>query len=256
MRTENPKRGFEALIAVVCVFAIAATSFFWYAHSGAATIHTGLSTYELGVEERDWVEYKVAEAENWEFSAEIHPGDSLRFEVVDIKVQEKMYPNATVAFEVEVPTCNVFLNGEYLQGNVTMSEILFLPKGEEYWRTLEKTEERLRKEAPKYGVEYESNITIGEDTVLFSYRMEGVVNAGVKQTVHKDTGLALEFERYYDAEENSSRYRLVINDTSVSGVLAPWYVTYWYLIVLPVVVIIIIFSALLRRSLRLKEHSQ
>ena len=215
----------------------------------------GYSLYDLGVKEGDWVEYSVAEAENWEFFTEIHPGDRLRFEVVGIKVQERMYPNTTVAFEVEVPVCDVFLNGEY-QGNVTLSEMLFLPKGEEHWRALEKIEENWRKEAPKYGMKYESNITIGRDTVLCSYRMEGAVNAGVKQTVHKDTGVAVEFERYLDAGENSWRYRLVIGDTSVSGVMAPWYVTYWYLIVLPVVAIIITFAALLRRSLRLKEYSK
>ena len=102
-------------------------------------------------------------------------------------------------------------------------------------------------------MKYESNITIGRDAVLFSYRMEGAVNAGVKQTVHKDTGVAVEFERYLDAGENSWEYHLAISDASVSGVIVPWYVTYWYLIVLPVVVIIITFAMLLRRSLRLKE---
>jgi len=67
----------------------------------------GLSTYELGVEEGDWVEYNVAEVENWEFFTEIHSGDRLRFEVIEINVQEIMYPNTTVAFEVEVPVCDV-----------------------------------------------------------------------------------------------------------------------------------------------------
>ncbi len=212
----------------------------------------GLSMYELGVEEGDWVEYNVVEAENWKFFTEIHSGDRLRFEVVGIKVQEIMYPNITVAFEVEVTVCDVFLNGEY-QGNVTLNEMLFLPKGEEYWRDLEKIEENWSIEAPKYGMKCETNITIGKDTVIFSDRMEGAVNAGVKQTVHKDTGVALEFERYLDAGEDSWEYRLLISDTNVSGVLVPWYVTYWYFIVLPVVGIIITFAVLFRRSLRCKE---
>jgi len=203
----------------------------------------GLSTYELGVEEGDWVEYNVAEVENWEFFTEIHSGDRLRFEVIEINVQEIMYPNTTVAFEVEVPVCDVLLNGEY-QGNVTLREMLVLPKGEGYWRALEKIEENWKIEAPKYGITCESDIAIGKDTVLFSERMVGSVNGGFKQTVHKDSGVAVEFERYLDAGENSWEYRLVIDDTTVSGVVAPWYVTYWYLIVLLAVVVIII--ALLR----------
>jgi hypothetical protein len=226
----------------------------FFVPSMAATC-MGLSMYELGVEEGDWLEYSVAEAENWEFFTEIHPGDKIRFEVVGIKVQEIMYPNITVAFEVEVPVCDVFLNGEY-QGNVTLREMLFLPKGEEYWRDLEKIEENWMIEALKYGMKFETNITIGKNTVLFSDKTEGAVNAGFKQTVHKDTGVALEFERYLDAGENSWEYHLVINDTSVSGVLVPWYVTYWYLIVLPVVVLVIAFAMLLRRSLRLKKYSK
>ena len=218
-----------------------------------ASIYMDYSLYDLGVKEGDWVEYNVVEAENWEFFAEIHSGDRLRFDVIAIKVQERMYPNATVAFEVEVPVCDVFLNDGCIQENVTMSEMLFLPKGEEHWRALEKIEENWRKEAPKYGMKYESNITMSKDTVLFSYRMEGAVNAGVKQTIHKDTGVALEFERYLEVGEDSWEYRLVISDTSVSGVIVPWYVTYWYLIVLPVVAIIITFAVLIRRSLGLKD---
>jgi len=60
------------------------------------------------------------------------------------------------------------------------------------------------------------------------------------------TGVALEFERYFYVGEEKSECRLVISDTNVSGVLAPWYVTYWYLIVLPIVVVIIAFAVLLK----------
>jgi len=211
------------------------------------------SLYDIGVKEGDWVEYSVAEAENWEFFMEIHSGDNLRFEVIDIIVQEIMYPNITVAFEVEVPVCDVFINGEY-QGNVTLREILFLPKGEEYWRALEKIEENWSIEAPKYGIKCETNITIGKETVLFSDRMEGAINAGFKQTIHKDTGVALEFERYLDFGETSWEYRLVISDTSISGVLDPWYVTYLNLIILSVVSVILIITVLLRRSLRFNKY--
>ena len=214
--------------------------------SSMSTICMGYSMYKLGVRVGDWVEYKVVEAENYKFFVKIRSGDKLRFEVLGIKVQEKMYPNGTVAFEVEAPVCDVFLNGESIQRNVTLSEMLLLPKGEEHWRDLGKIEEIWKKEAPKYGITYESNITIGQDTVLFSYRMENAVNGGVKQTVHKDTGVALEFERYFYVGKEKSECRLVISDTSVSGILAPWYITYWYLIVLLVVVVIIAFAALLK----------
>jgi hypothetical protein len=39
-------------------------------------------------------------------------------------------------------------------------------------------------------------MTFGRDTVLFSYAMEGAVNGGAKQVVHKDTGIALELGKY------------------------------------------------------------
>lgn len=214
--------------------------------SWMATICLGYSVYDLGIKEGDWVEYNVVEAENWEVFGDIHSGDRLRFEVVGIKVQERMYPNGTVAFEVEAPVCDIFLNGECIQRKVELGEMLFLPKGEEHWRDLEKIEEIWKKEAPKYGTNYDSDITIGRDTVSFSYRMEGTVNGGCKQTVHKDTGVTLEFERYSYIGEKRSAYRLVINNTNVSGVLAPWYVKYWYLIVVPVVVVIIAFTVLFK----------
>ena len=214
--------------------------------SSTSMICMGYSMYKLGVKEGDWVEYKVVEAENYKFFVEIHSNDRLRFEILDIKVQKKMYPNGTVAFEVEVPLCDVFLNGECIQRNVTLSEMLFLPRGEEHWRDLEKIDEIWEEEAPKYGITYESNITIGQDTVIFSYQMENAVNGGTKQVVHKDTGVALEFERYFYVGEEKSKCRLLISDTSVSGVLAPWYITYWYLIVLLVVVVIIAFTVLLK----------
>ena len=194
----------------------------------------------------DWVEYDVVEAENYKFFEEIHSGDRLRFEVVGIKVQERIDPYGTVVFEVEAPVCDVFLNDECIQRNVELGEMLFLPKGEEHWRDLGKIEEIWKKEAPKYGTNYESDITIGRDTVSFSYRMEGALNAGCKQTVHKDTGVALEFERYSYVGEERSAYRLVISDTNISGILAPWYVKYWYLIVVPVAVVIIAFTVLFK----------
>ena len=212
--------------------------------SSMATICTGYSMYDLGIKEGDWVEYNVVEAENYEFFAEIHSGDRLRFEVVGTKTQDRMYPNGTVAFQVEVPVCDVFLNGKCIQRNVELSEMLFCPKGEEHWRELEKIEETWKEEAPKYGTNYDSDITIGRDTVFFSYQMEGAVNGGTKQTIHKDTGVALELDRYSYVGEKRSEYRLVIVDTNVSGILAPWYEKYWYLIVLPVVVVIIAFAVL------------
>jgi len=198
--------------------------------------------YDLGIKEGDWVEYNVVGAENWEVFGDIDSGDRLRFEVVGIKVQERMDPNGMVVFEVEAPVCDIFLNGECIQRNVELGEMLFLPKGEEHWRDLEKIEEIWKKEAPKYGTNYDSDITIGRDTVFFSYQMEGAVNGGTKQTVHKDTGVALEFERYSYVGENRSEYRLVISNTNVPGVLAPWYMKYWYFIVLPVVAAIIILA--------------
>lgn len=96
----------------------------------------GYSVYSLGVKEGNWVEYNVVEAENYEFFAEIRSGDMLRFEVVGIKTQDRMYPNGTVVFQVEVPVCDVFLNGECTQRNVELSEMLFCPRGEEHWREL------------------------------------------------------------------------------------------------------------------------
>ena len=210
--------------------------------SSMATICLGYSMYDLGIKEGDWVEYNVMEAENWEVFGDIDSGDRLRFEVVGIKVQERMDPNGMVVFEVEAPVCDIFLNGECIQRNVELGEMLFLPKGEEHWRDLEKIEEIWKKEAPKYETNYDSDITIGRDTVFFSYQMEGAVNGGTKQTVHKDTGVALEFERYSYVGENRSEYRLVISNTNVPGVLAPWYMKYWYFIVLPVVAAIIILA--------------
>ena len=193
------------------------------------------------------------EAENYKFFAEIHSGDWIRFEVTGIEVQERMYPNGTVAFEVEAPICDVFLNGEHIKSNVTLSEMILCPKGEEHWRSLDKIEEIWKIEAPKYGTRYESNMTFGQDTVLFSYAMDGAANGGAKQIVHKDTGIAVEFERYSYVGEKRSEYRLEISDTNVSGVLAPWYITYWYLIVLLAVVAVIAFAVLLKCRQSKKE---
>ena len=214
--------------------------------SPMTTICMGYSMYDLGVKEGDWVEYKVVEARNWElFQAEIHPDDRIRFEVVVINKMNKMYPNGTVAFEFEVPICDVFLNGECIQRNVEFQWISF-PKGEEHWRDLEKIEETWEKLAPEYGVKYESDITIGQDTVLFSYQMENTVNGGTNITIHRDTGVTLEFERYLDVGEKRTEFLILISDTSVSGILAPWYVTYRYFIVLLVVVVTIAFAMLLK----------
>ena len=216
--------------------------------SSMATICMGYSMYSLGVKEGDWVEYEVMEAENYKFFEEIHSGDRLRFEVVGTKIQERMDPYGTVVFEVEAPVCDVFLNGECIQRNVELGEMLFLPKGEEHWRELGKIEEAWKEEAPKYGTNYESDITIGRNTVSFSYQMEGAVNGGAKQTVDKDTGVALEFERYWYVGEERSEYRLVISDTNISGILAPWYVKYRYFIFPPVVGAIIAFVVLRRHK--------
>ncbi|MEA1943848.1 MAG: hypothetical protein U9N07_00640 [Euryarchaeota archaeon] len=120
--------------------------------------------YELGVKEGDWAEYDVLEAENYEFFTEIHSGDKLRFEVVGIEVQERMYPNGTVVFEVEAPVCEIFLNGEHIGNNVTLGEMIFCPKGEEHWKNLNKIEDVWKIEAPKYGTRYESNMTFGQGT--------------------------------------------------------------------------------------------
>ena len=214
--------------------------------SSMATVCMGYPTYELGVTEGDWVEYDVLEAENYEFFAEIHSGDKLRFEVIGIEIQERMYPNGTVLFEVEAPVCEIFLNGEHIRSNVTLGEMIFCPKGEEHWRSLDKIEDVWKIEAPEYGTKYESNMTFGRDTVFFSYAMEGAVSGGTEQIVHKDTGIALEFERYTYARENRTGYHLQICDTNVPGVLASWYITYWYLIVLLAAVSFLAFVALLK----------
>jgi hypothetical protein len=227
------KRVLSAIFAVLIV-------------SSMATVCMGYPMYELGVKEGDWVEYDVLEAENYEFFAEIHSGDKLRFEVVGIEVQEMMYPNGTVVFEVEAPVCEIFLNGEHIRSNVTLSKMIFCPKGEEHWRSLDKIEDVWKIEAPKYGTKYESYMTFGQDTVNFSYWMEGAVNGGTKQTVHKDTGIALEFERYTYSRENRTGYHLQICDTNVSGVLDHWYITYWYLIVLLAAVAFLAFAMLLK----------
>jgi len=212
--------------------------------SSTATVCVSYSLYNLGVKEGDWIEYNVVKAKNYDFFAEIHSGDRLRFKVTGIEVQERMYPNGTVAFEVEAPVCEVFLNGEHIKSNVTLSEMIFCPKGEEHWKDLDKIEEIWKIEAPKYGTKYESNMTFGRDTIVFSYRMEGAANGGTKQIVHKDSGVALEFERYSYVGEKRTEYRLEISDTNVAGVLAPWYITYWYFIALPVVVVVIAFAVL------------
>ena len=214
--------------------------------SSMATVCMGYPTYELGVTEGDWVEYDVLEAENYEFFAEIHSGDKLRFEVIGIEIQERMYPNGTVLFEVEAPVCEIFLNGEHIRSNVTLGEMIFCPKGEEHWRSLDKIEDVWKIEAPEYGTKYESNMTFGRDTVFFSYAMEGAVSGGTEQIVHKDTGIALEFERYTYARENRTGYHLQICDTNVPGVLASWYITYWYLIVPLAAVSFLAFVALLK----------
>ncbi len=212
--------------------------------SAMATVCVGYSMYDLSVKEGDWIEYDVVEAENYKFFVEVHSGDRLRFEVTGIIVQERMYPNGTVAFEVEAPVCEVYLNGEHIKSNVTLSEMILCPRGEVHWRSLDKIEEVWKIEAPKYGTKYESNITFGRDTVFFSYAMEGAVSGGAKQIIHKDSGIALEFERYSYAGGNRTEYRIVISDTNVPGVLAPWYITYWYLIVLLAVVAVIAFAVL------------
>ena len=224
--------------------------------SSMATVCMGYPMYELGVKEGDWVEYDVLEAENYEFFAEIHSGDKLRFEVVDIEVQERMYPNGTVVFEVEAPVCDVFLNGEHIGNNVTLGEMIFYPKGEEHWRSLDKIEDVWKIEDPKYGTMHESYMTFGQDTVNFSYRMEGAVNGGTKQIVHKDTGIALDFERYTYARENRTEYHLKICDTNVSGVLDPWYITYWYLVVLLAAVAFLAFAVLLKCRQSKKKGGQ
>lgn len=214
--------------------------------SSMATVCMGYPMYELGVKEGDWVEYDVLEAENYEFFTDIHSSDKLRFEVVGIEVQEKMYPNGTVLFEVEAPVCEIFLNGEHIASNVTLGGMIFCPKGEEHWRSLDKIEDVWKIEAPKYGMRYESYMTFGQDTVNFSYRMEGAVNGGTKQIVHEDTGIALEFERYVYAQENRTGYYLKICDTNVPDVLDPWYITYWYLVVLLAAVAFLAFAVLLK----------
>ena len=224
--------------------------------SSMATVCMGYPMYELGVKEGDWVEYDVLEAENYEFFAEIHSGDKLRFEVVGIEVQERMYPNGTVLFEVEAPVCEIFLNGEHIRSNVTLSEMIFCPKGEEHWRSLDKIEEVWKIEAPKYGMSHESYMTFGQDTVNFSYWMEGAVSGGAEQIVHKDTGIALEFERHLYVGGNGSMYRLVISDTNVSGVQSPWYVTYWYIIIMLAAVAVLAFAVLLKGRQSKKKGGQ
>ncbi len=214
--------------------------------SSMATLCAGYPVYDLGVKVGDWVEYDVVEAENYKFFEDIHSGDRLRFEVTEITVQEKMYLNGTVAFMVEAPVCDVYLNGEHIKSNVTLGEMILCPKGEEHWRSLDKIEDVWKTEAPKYGMSYDSNMTFGRDTVGFSSAMEGAVNGGAKQVLHKDTGIAMEFGRYLYVDGNRSGYRLVIRDTNVSGVLSPWYVTYWYFIVLVAAVAVLVFAVLLK----------
>ena len=95
--------------------------------------------------------------------------------------------------------------------------MIFCPKGEEHWRSLDKIEDVWKIEAPKYGMSYESYITFGQDKVFFSYQMGDAVSGGTKQIVHKDTGIALDFERYTYARENRTGYHLLISDTNVPG---------------------------------------
>ncbi len=111
---------------------------------------------------------------------------------------------------------------------------------------MDKIEDVWKIEAPKYGMSHESYMTFDQDKVFFSYRLEGAVNGGTEQIVHKDTGIALEFERYTYVEEKRTGYHLKICDTNVSGVLAPWYITYWYLIVLLAAVAFFAFAGLLK----------
>ena len=215
----------------------------------------GYSLYNLGIEEGDWVEYYVAEADNWEFFTEIKPGDVLRFNVVGTEVNERMYFNGTIAFEVEDAVCDVLLNGEPIQENVTLREMLLYPKGEEHWRDLMPLEENWMETAPSYGIDYSSNITIGTDDVLFSSRFEGGLNAGFKIILHKGTGVTTEFERYLLTGDDDWEYRLEIRDTNVPGIIDPWYVSYWYLIPLSITGGIIGIFTIRRHSLQGKEQA-
>jgi hypothetical protein len=108
--------------------------------SSMSTVCMGYPMYELGVKEGDWVEYDVLEAENYEFFAEIHSVDKLRFEVVGSEVHERMYPNGTIVFEVEVPVCEMFLNGEHIKSNVTLGEMIFCRRERNTERSLDMIE--------------------------------------------------------------------------------------------------------------------
>ena len=210
----------------------------------------GYALYDLGVEKGDWVEYYVTEANNWDFFTEVKTGETLRFDIIGNEVHERMYPNGTVAFIVEDPICDVSLNGEIIQENVTLNEMLFYPKGEAHWSSLERIEEQWMEMAPVYGMDYSSNISIMGDRVVFISSFEGVMDAGFKAVVDVETGIAVTFERYLFTGEEWE-FSLDLKATNVGGLIDPWYITYRYPIlasIVGVIVVKLLYTSVFRKN--------
>lgn len=103
-------------------------------------------THKLYVKEDDWAEYVVLTARGLTmfFQHMLGKGDKLRFVLVDANTTPVHMPDGSLAFYMEQPLCDIYLNGEKIAESVSTTQIgvlvlplsPFVPAGDAFWADL------------------------------------------------------------------------------------------------------------------------
>lgn len=103
---------------------------------GARAGAPGPATYHLGAKPGDWAIYEVIKAEGNAslYGHTVSAGDELRFVLVGSYLSEVKQPSGELAFYVEWPRCDIYLNGHLIAENASTDMLWpFWPAGEDFW---------------------------------------------------------------------------------------------------------------------------
>ena len=202
------------------------------------------ATYRLAVGTSAWAEYEVVRAFNMTiYGHDIKAGDRLRYRLVGTGSGNMTTWWGELLAYVEVPMCDVRLNGELVATNVLPSPFNitfpgptgpFWPASEAFWRDCERWFNSSEKWAGLTIQEYEFDV--GEEAVTIILNGKGIYiplffilvdELRLEMTVDKDTGVVRAFSLFVAVSVtgpgvslgNRSSITLKLVDTNVAGAL-------------------------------------
>ncbi len=157
--------------------------------------------YRLAVKPGARASYIVIEALNVKVGGiQLNAGDRIDYVVTGKTTLDMRYYNGSVAFTIEIPLCDVKINGRTVMKNDTPQKLgLYMPYGpvgREYWEAQKMLLEDLRRGYEQSGKMLRYEIKYEEDVVSLSATLSGIGNEVEEHMViNVETGLLLKFEQ-------------------------------------------------------------